>query len=644
MNIAINNSDMENWDYWRPWLNSGTPGTPGFGQTISGSQVTTANGSTYWAGPAVGTNQYCTSSNLSITFTGGSVTGSAVLYFALSPTCTPTYVIPTGMTATCAGTGSDGTNTRACSVLTAASPAFVADSNGSPYGGCAPITTITLASGTPTSVASWGPAPSLYDTEGTQGLIAGWGPGPWQFQNNYLSGAGLLWHFDDSGSGVATPGDYVLRRNTFYMPITYQTGAVGSNNFDYEQRNGVEWKNGQRALIEGNTWANFFSGVTAPGSALTFTPRGYATITDVEVRYNSSTNSNYFMAAIGGLATGGQVAPNPTLRVYAHDNLINAPNGWTQYSAANRGYGGNYPFYIGLSIQDVRVEHNTVYNILGGDPSFLHVLNQGWEGQTLLNNIFFFANDNGNYGMSAEGTATSVPLCSGQFANTLGNLCFTQGPGTPYWLTGGNLLVPYYASTNPPTGTMAASTTVTNWGGSGFSAPTTQSGMMAGSNSGVNFIRGDTTLAARLANIGFTNVAGNNFGLTPSSPYHNAGTDSTDVGMAWLTSQNAQGVVQSYTVTGINSTTATALATTPDTQGCPVDISTDPTLATFTRFAQAGGSTTQSTILTGLALSTTYTVRWDCAVQQPTTTFTTLAGVTSFAHGGASSGSGAAVQ
>jgi hypothetical protein len=623
--MAMVDSDFE-FSYYRPWMDSGPGNGPtAFTQTISGMQVSTANGSTYYAGPAVGTAGACTSSGLSVTFTGGTVTGTAIEYFALSPTCTPTYVIPTGETATCAGTGSDGANTRACSVLTAASPAFPVDSNGSQWGGSAPITTISLTAGAPASVATFGPAPSLWYTEGAQSLIAGWGPGPWQMYNNHVDAPGLAWHFDEGGAGVVNPLGYVLQRNEFLLSAKYHTGAAGSDNFDYEERNPVEWKNGSRCLVDGNTWTNFFAGVSSLGASLTYTPRALGTETDCEIRYNTSKNGAYFILAIGGFATGGQVAPNPLLRFYIHDNVVNQSNGWTQFSPANRYDAGCYPFSLGYAEEDLIIDHNTLYNPQCYDPSFIHMDVQGMEGFKLTNNVLWHSNDNGSYGLSSEGISGNTPNCGGGLiAYAYASLCYTQGIGTPFFLTGGNVDVPYYATTNPPSGITSASTMGTEWNCT-FSGTVTCPGFLGGSNSGVNALIGDSTTAGRLADVDFTNPGSGIFSLASGSAWKGYATDSTDPGVAWSTLQNAQGVVQSVSITGLASTSATALATTPDTQGCPVDVYTSNPLV-FTRFAQAGGSTSQSTALSGLSPSTTYTARWDCAVQQPTASFTTSAG------------------
>ncbi len=86
-------------------------------------------------------------------------------------------------------------------------------------------------------------------------------------------------------------------------------------------------------------------------------------------------------------------------------------------------------------------------------------------------------------------------------------------------------------------------------------------------------------------------------------------------------------------VTGITATSAAINFLAPDTQGCPVDVSsTDPTLtSSFTRFTDAGGGRTalqgggnaRSVTASGLASGTLYHFRVNCMAQAPTGQFKT---------------------
>lgn len=634
--MAIVDSDLELLDYWRPWVDSGTPAVPGFQPTISGMQISFANGSTFHGGPALGSAQACTSNNLSATITGGSATGTGVIYFALSPPCTPTFVFPTGTTATFLGTGSDGVNTRTPVITTAASPAFVTDPNGNVWGGSADLATIALTSGVPTAVsmiASSQGYPSVL-AEGTQGLITGPGPGPFLIRNNQVSGAGLLFHFADGASGIIIPSGFVIRRNTWDFPIKYHTGVAGSDGLDYQQRNPFEFKNGSQLLIDGNTFSHFISGVSSVGAAITLTGRGLATIQDVEIRYNTATDGTYFLAAIGGFASGGQQAPNALIRVWAHDNFINSPNGWTQFSpVARSSSSGPYPFYLGYATEDFRIDHNTVWDVRGIDPAFIHYDGpQPIKGTLLQNNVLPFSNDNNSYGLSADPTNASTPNCSGLGTASLTVDCLLKGVAQ-YFYTGGNVVVPLYATTNPPSGTADANLTCTKWYASAFTAPITCAGFLAGSNGGTNALVGDSTVPARISRLGFTSTSaasGVNPQLLYNSAYKSGGhitTDGRDAGVDWLKLQAAQGQVGAPSVRGITTSAATISWWAYDSSyACYVDYAiapNDPSTQTGGGRAHASTGNSQSVTPSGLSALATYNYRILCPVQQPTGSFLT---------------------
>ncbi len=602
--MAVINSDLEQWDFWRPWLDSGTPGTRGFAQTIAGNTVSTGAG-TYHMGAVT-----CTASGLSVTFTGGTVSGGNISKSYFSMNCTPIYVIPTGMTATCSGTGSDGSNTRSCVVTTAATPDYARDVNGS-YG-CGPIAGITLASGVPTGAGNeYGYGASIYQTEGTQGLIAGWGPGPYQMYNNYLEGAGLLWHWDDSAAGLSVGSGYVVQRNTFIVDPKYITGGPQSDGLDYEHRNGPEWKTGTNVLIDGNTWTNFFAGVSSEGCGIELTPRAAGIDSDFEISNNTFTNGSCMVTAWGGLATGGQQQPKPFQRLWMHNNLgINA-NGWTQFSAANRSYAIAYPLTIGYAMEDIIVEHNTIFNNAGPDPSFIHLVSGSEEGVAIQNNILWVNNDHGSYGFDTEGFGGNVPQCNGSAAAGM-NCAFVQGIGNTQYTFSRNVLVGYYANSQNSTGSVDVPTLTSQY--AGLPILVTPGG----------------TPQSRLQYVGFSNPNANNFQLVnrPPSPYLLQATDRTDIGVNQSALQASQGAVNGVRVLSVTQNAGAVFFDTADGVGCPVDYSTDPGFAGFTR-VQSTDTVLQiredwHANLTGLTANTRYYYRVLCAVQQPAGNFVTL--------------------
>jgi hypothetical protein len=598
--MAIINSDLEKWDFWRPWLDSGTPGTRGFAQTISGSQVSTGAG-TYHMGTAT-----CTASGLSVTFTGGTASGTAKAYFSMN--CTPTYVIPAGLTATCAGTGSDGTNTRFCVVMTAATPDYLRDVNGG-YGS-GPIAGITLASGTPTGAGNeYGYGASIYLTEGTQGLIAGWGPGPYQMYNNYLEGAGLLWHWDDSAGGLSVGSGYVLQRNTFFVDPKYITGGPQSDGLDYKQRNGPEWKTGTNALIDGNTWTNYFAAVSSEGCAIELTARAAGIDSDFEIRNNTFTNGACMVQAIGGLATGGQQQPKPFQRLWVHNNLDISANGWTQFSAADRTYAIPYPFSVGYAMEDIIVEHNTIFDNRGPDPSFIHLIGSPEGNVEIRNNIFWINNDHGSYGLDTEGFGGNTPQCNGN-AKAAMDCAFVQGIGNTQYTFAQNALVGYYANSQNLTGSVD---------------PTVLASQYAGLPV---LVAPGSTPQSNLQYVGFSNPSAKNFRLmkNPASPYLLQATDVTDIGVNQEALDAAQGVVYNPRKLSITQSSASIYFSQADGVGCPVDFSTNPGFAGFVRLqsTNTGEPYGWHSDLASLSSNTRYYYRILCAVQQPTGNFVTM--------------------
>lgn len=588
--MAIIDSDLSQWDFWRP-------GKSGLSPSLASQTVTITAGST-----TMRANQPCTASG-SVTFTrtGGTTSATSRAYVALD--CTPTLEVPTGTTATCAGSMTDyQSNVRACTVIEVASPAWPRDA----YNGFAavPLAEITAGGGVWTAAADpYGNAPSTYITEGTQGMIGGWGPGPYRLENNYSEGVGLLWHFDESATQHPAPGDYVVRRNTFVMLDGKRTNGAGSNGLRYMHRNGVEWKNGRRILVEGNTWTNFWADVSSTGCAMLLTPQGGAQsqITDATIRYNT-VDGSCFLTAIGGISYAQwNGSGKPLARVRLHDNIIRL-NGWTQYEAQARSQAVSLPFYVGYTAEDVRVEHNTLYDVRGPQSRFWHQIFQPSSGVRIANNILWMNNDDGSYGMGNEFPGSwANPNCT-SIAKS-GMDCAWKSGATAEYTFAKNLLVPYWTNSQAQTGLVNESTVSTNY-------------------SGLDpFIATGASVEARLAHIGFFDES--DLRMRADSPYLSVGTDGLQIGADIDALEAAQGKVKNVRVLSITSSGATVYFTAPDSTGCSVDRSTSSNFATFTRVANAGGARVQSVALSGLSSGTTYYARVNCAREQPTVSFRT---------------------
>ncbi|REK25023.1 MAG: hypothetical protein DWQ42_12295 [Planctomycetota bacterium] len=108
----------------------------------------------------------------------------------------------------------------------------------------------------------------------SQAICAWNGSGPFKIVNNYLEAAGENVLF---GGGKTTipkviPSDIEIRFNYFYKPRSWQKGHKDFAGTAWVVKNLLEFKNGRRAVIEGNIFENcWVHGQT--GFAILFTPR-----------------------------------------------------------------------------------------------------------------------------------------------------------------------------------------------------------------------------------------------------------------------------------------------------------------------------------------------------------------------------------
>jgi hypothetical protein len=402
--MSIVNSDLERLDYWHPYRTGVQPSTVGNTVVISAG--------TYAMGAATATLP--ASASIAVSGTGS---GTGVVYFNLSGALQ--VVLPPGVSGICYGYSP-------CSVSSAAGPGFPLDAGGRL--GVGEVATIGISNGLVTSAVSSG-EPSVNDTEGAQSFVAGLGPGPFLIQNNLISGTGIPMHFDDSGSGWAQPHDYTIRRNLFTSPLSQLAGGPGSDGLRYYHRNDLEFKNGSRILVEGNIFENNFGDVTPTGSALMLTTRTGGFTSDVKIAWNTFQNS------AGGLFLGPvdsyDPVSAPVARVEISNNLLTGIDGNLAVQPLQ-----GFTIGIGYSLEDVVLDHNAIYNPVGGNPSFLFVSSNMMEGVALNNSLLWVNNDSGRLGL-----ATDDPQgCSG-YGRSMMDCVFVSGVGNPAYQFLNNLLV-----------------------------------------------------------------------------------------------------------------------------------------------------------------------------------------------------------
>jgi hypothetical protein len=330
----------------------------------------------------------------------------------------------------------------------------------------------------------------------TQAILIINGSGPFRITNNYLeaSGENVLVGGGDPHIPNMVPSDIEITHNYFSKPVKWRNPNVGAivpnpdwDGSNWSVKNILELKLGIRVLIDSNileySWAQ-----SQIGYAVLFTVRNQdGTAPWSAVRDVTFTN-NIIRHATHGMTVLGTDYNNPsqlTKRILIKNNLW-LDIGWPYTVPADQGSGrGILYFSDGGATIDLTVEHNTFFHtgivLLPGDTGLIKGLGFTWRNNIHPHNAY------GVLGSSSSiGTATL-------------NKYFTA------WVYARNVMI-----VNP----------------SQQSYPP------------------DNFDAADLAAVGFTNVTdlkgnGTDYSLLPTSPYHNAATDGTDIGVDWIKLQAA---------------------------------------------------------------------------------------------------------
>ena len=571
-NMAIVNSDLEKLDYWHPSVSS----TKDFLPTIAGPKTLQLAPGTY----NMGVKTAVISSPVTITLTGGTGGGTGVVYLTLDGTLQ--VVLPNGLQATCSGGGVP------CSVTNAATPSYPNDANGRIM--VAQISDLSITAGAFSSFAFRAGSPqSVNDSEGAQSFIAGNGPGPVLLQNNLISGTGIPIHFDDSGGWWYDRHDYVVRRNLFTAPLTQEAGGPQSDGLHYFHRQMIEWKGGQRILVDGNIFQNSFADVTPLGAALVLTPRAGGYVSDVMI------SNNTFSQNAGGIALAAidsyTPVSKPLERVSISNNLFHHNDGYQNVAISARPAATGVLLYYGYAAADLRFDHNTLYDNRGYDPVYMHLVLDFIEGTSFTNNIFWVNDDASRRGVDGESYST----CPG-VAEALMDCAFVAGTQTEYTFAR-NMLFPgwtnsaQFTSLLDPAALQAAYPGLTE-----------------------NWVINGASIGERLANAGLNAVGagGGDFRVQPQSPYAAGGSfaasDGTALGANIDQLEQAQGLMGPAVATGILPSVAMINVAVPDPgAACYVLYGTGTDVTQFSRTtADTTSSEQRSLLVSGLEEGLTY--------------------------------------
>ncbi|MFN7994664.1 MAG: choice-of-anchor D domain-containing protein [Bryobacteraceae bacterium] len=381
----------------------------------------------------------------------------------------------------------------------------------------------------------------------TQAVLAFNSPGPFLISNNYLEATGEIimlgggdactlsdkgWTCTSRIPGVV-PSDATITRNWFNKLYSTWNGLPATNP-KFDVKNSFEVKNGQRILIDSNVFSYAWLQGQGP-NAIVLTPRtgcaSSGTITgsiqptaemcpnpqavanDVTITRNQFQHVGGVLLGFGVDNYGYPYVTTQSARVLVRNNL------GTDVSAA---YGGGGFTSFG-NTQDWTIDHNTVVN----NPYKAC----GWEPSSECTTAAVFLMD--VYPPSCP--SFNAPGCT-----------WVYGPANNPGLAFTNNLVYGSLSANSDNALMAyqqlpesANVSYDVWvgdnttgypSGAHFWSPVSADTPVVGGKACNQAYAPAECYAVNWALVGFVDFNGGNYALSPTSPYHNAASDGTDIG------------------------------------------------------------------------------------------------------------------
>lgn len=481
-----------------------------------------------------------------------------------------------------------------------------------------------------------GSNPSVADApEGAQIFLAGSGPGPYLLQNNYASGSGNWFHFDNAGYGLDR-GDYVVRRNHFHFDMKHCYGGnqayagrnPESDGLSYLHRWFLEWKGGNRAKIEGNFFDGSCADVETTGSLFHVVARDWGNVSDFDFTNNVFAHAGSLGAVAGPIDSHTNPMSLPSPRMRFKNNLAFDIDGWHYCAYESLAYQGGTGWYLqGASgIEDLEIDHNTFLPNIGLVPHIMDGPTSPVEGFKFTNNILSYSGTvgGGGTGFRSGGTAMypgdAVPNCGSLQDKAFLDCIYTSGPGHTSYQFSGNVIYPGFGPSY-------------NYPGTGRVDPNWLSGQFAGlANNTIASYGSD--VKSLIDSLGFFDATAGDYRLKASSPLlsgarmlQSVTTDRKNAGADMNELMAAMGTVQGAGVSMITPTSAVIQFVAPDAQACPVDYAPfnpqDPNLMEYTRASDLGGTRSRAVKLDGLQSHMVYEYRVNCATMQPSGQFVT---------------------
>ena len=204
--------------------------------------------------------------------------------------------------------------------------------------------------------------------------ICGWnGPGPFAITNNYLEASteNVMFGGADPHIPNLVPSDITITRNLVSKPLAWRGQQ-------WQVKNLLEFKNAQRAVVDGNVFENTWLAAQV-GYAILFTPRnqdGTAPWSVVQQIQFTNNVVRHVSAGINILGTDYLASSQKTNAITIRNNLFEDVSGSR--------YGGNGWFVLINAAAGVTIDHNTVF---ADGTSDLFADGQASTGFAFTNNI-----------------------------------------------------------------------------------------------------------------------------------------------------------------------------------------------------------------------------------------------------------------
>lgn len=299
--------------------------------------------------------------------------------------------------------------------------------------------------------------------------IAGWnGPGPFKIVNNFIEGAGENVMFGGADTAIRnlTPSDIEIRQNHFFKPLSWKADDPSYAGVLWTIKNLLELKHAQRVIVSENLLENNWGGQGQNGYGVLFTGRNQSGGNRWAMVSDVTFEWNALRNSTNGINMLGQDNENPS----AISKRLKIAHNLATGIGAQPGIGVGIAFLASSGYEDVNIDHNTMLN--SGDT--LVLAGVPLPRLRMTNNIV----QHNKYGIKGDGANSGNSSISKFLPNSVITKNVFATPVEAGW-------EPYY----PP--------------GNYF--------------------------PATLEEVGFMNYP-ENLKLSASSPYHNAGTDGTDLG------------------------------------------------------------------------------------------------------------------